>query len=357
MAVSEYHGIGIAAISAAIPKRVVRNTQYQTDLFGKEAVETLVEKIGIYERRFATDGTCASDLCFQAAKKLMIDNNIGREDIDLLIFISETPDYKFPATACILQSRLGLSTSTVAFDVNMGCSAALYGLNIAYGMLSGGMRKALVMIGDTNSRIYSPEDRATAFLFGDAGVAMLVEQNEKYGKSFFSLNTDGSLHDLIMMKAGGSRYPSSQQTLISKVVDEYGNKRSEEHAWMRGSEVMEFVISNVPKDIRNILDIARLDKGAIDYYIFHQANRFINNHIAKKLKLASEKTPFSLTKYGNTGGASVPLTMITELGDILSQGSHKLLISAFGIGMSWGTAILSTVDCSISPLQELNESL
>ncbi|RXE63524.1 ketoacyl-ACP synthase III, partial [Muribaculaceae bacterium Isolate-001 (NCI)] len=152
--------------------------------------------------------TCSSDLCFAAASKLIADNNIDRSDIDLLIFISQTPDYRMPATSVLLQDRLGLPSSTVAFDINLGCSAFLYGLSVAYSMLSSGnFKKALILDGETRSKVYSPKDRRTAFLFGDGGVAALVERDNRFGTSYFSLNSDGSRGDLIKIKAGGYRMP------------------------------------------------------------------------------------------------------------------------------------------------------
>ncbi len=341
-------------MSAVVPKNTVVNEHYRTDIFGVDAVKNLVEKIGIHERRFAEAGVCASDMCCAAAKQLMRDNNLSADDINLLIFVSVSPDYKFPPTATILQERLGLSKSTIAFDVTMGCSAVLYGLSIAYSMLQApGMKKGLLLIGDTNSRIYSPEDRTAAYIFGDAGTAMLIEKDEKYGESHFSINTDGASSDYIMQPAGGSRLPSSAATMESKVVDEYGNKRSDEQAWMKGGEVLQLVLANVPSDIKALLSFANLDKEAVDFLVLHQANAYMNNYLTKKLKFPPHKVPTSLGKYGNTGGASVPLTMVSELRDAVCQGEHTLLISAFGIGMSWGSAIIKLVDCKISELQEL----
>ena len=201
MAYIQYEGVGITAMSAAVPKRVIKNREY-TEVFSAQEANDIVDKTGIEERRFSDEETCSSDLCFAAAEKLIVDNNINKEEIDLLVFISQTPDYRMPATSCTLQHRLGLPNSTIAFDITLGCSAFLYGLSVVYGMMErSGLRKALLLDGETRSKVYSPRDRRSAFLFGDGGVAALVERDSKFGKSTFSLNTDGSHADLIMIPA------------------------------------------------------------------------------------------------------------------------------------------------------------
>ena len=205
MAIMKFSGIGISAMAGAVPSRVIDNLKY-TEFFPEDQVKEVVEKVGVYERRFADEQTCSSDLCFAAAQKLIIDNQIDRSEIDLLVFISQTQDYRMPATACTLQHRLGLSNSCIAFDVNLGCSAFIYGMSIVYSMLqTGSIRKALILDGETRSKVYGPRDRRSAFIFGDGGIAALVEKGEKFGETTLSLNTDGSRADLIMIKAGGYR--------------------------------------------------------------------------------------------------------------------------------------------------------
>ena len=352
MAFLTYQGIGITAMAAAVPKQIINNYEY-TEYFPADQVKEVVDKVGIYERRFADENTCSSDLCFAAAEKLFEDNNIDRSEIDLLIFISQTPDYRMPATSITLQHRLGLSGSCIAFDINLGCSAFMYGLSVAYGMMQGGhIRKALILDGETRSKVYSPKDRRSAFIFGDAGVAALIECNEKFGKSYFSLNSDGSRADLIMIKGGGYRHMSSIETLQEKVVDEYGNIRSDEHGYMNGGDVFNFVIREVPRDIKKTLAYAEKTTDSFDYIIFHQANNFINSYIAKKMKLDTLKIPSTIEKYGNTSSVSVPLTIVSELKDKM-EGNKELLMSAFGVGMTWATGIVPFVDCKISDVVEI----
>lgn len=352
MAYLEYDGVGITAMAAAVPAQIIRNRDY-TDVFSKEEAVAIVEKTGIEERRFADEETCSSDLCFAASEKLIADNNINKEEIDLLVFISQTPDYRMPATSVTLQHRLGLPNKTIAFDINLGCSAFLYGLSVVYSMMEqSNLKKALLLDGETRSKVYSPRDRRSAFLFGDGGVAALIERDSKFGKSTFSLNSDGSRADLIMVPAGGYRKMSSAETVVEKVIDEFGNMRSEEQGYMRGGDVFNFVIREIPRDIKNTLAFSEKSMDDFDYIVFHQANNFINSYIMKKMKMDAAKIPSTIAKFGNTSSVSVPLTVVSELKGKL-DGKKEVLMSAFGVGMTWATAIVPFVDCKISDIVEV----
>ena len=321
MAFLKFKGIGITAMAGAVPKNIIKNLEY-TEFFPEDQVKEVVEKVGIYERRFADEKTCSSDLCFAAAQKLIIDNNIDREEIDLLVFVSQTQDYRMPATSITLQHRLGLKNSCIAFDVNLGCSAFIYGMSIVYGMMqTGNIRKALILDGETRSKVYSPRDRRSAFIFGDGGVAALVERNEKFGETTLSLNSDGSRADLIMIKAGGYRH-----------------------------------MSTIPRDIKKTLAEAGKATDDIDFFCFHQANNFINSYIAKKMKLDLAKIPHTIEKYGNTSSVSVPLTIVSELKEKM-EGQKTLMMSAFGVGMTWATGIVSFSDTKISDIVEVENGL
>lgn len=353
MAIISYKNVGITAMAACVPKNVIDNYHYDLDIWPEEEVKKVVDKVGVKERRFADKDTCSSDLCFAAAEKLIKDNNINRDEIDLVIFLSQTPDYRMPATSILLQDRLGLPMSTMAFDISLGCAGFISALSIVYAMMQNhGFRKALLLDGETRSKVYSRKDRREAFIFGDAGIAALIERNENFGESHFSINSDGSRGKLIMIPAGGYRKMSSVETLQEKVVDEYGNIRSEEQGQMNGADVFNFVIVEIPKDIKRLLTSTGDDIQSMDYYVFHQANSFINNYIAKKMKLDKERIPWTIQKYGNTSSVSVPLTIISELKDKLS-GNKKLLLSAFGVGMAWASAIVPFHDCKISDIVEI----
>lgn len=356
MAFLKYNGVGITALAAAVPRQRIDNYKY-TQYFPEDQVRQIVDKVGIFERRFADANTCSSDLCFAAAEKLIRDNNIDKSEIDLLIFISQTGDYRMPATSVLLQDRLGLPTTTIAFDMVLGCSAFIYGLSTVFAMmLQPGIRKALILDGETRSKVYSPKDRRTAFLFGDGGVAALVECNEKLGDSWFSLNSDGSRGDLIKIQGGGYRHPSSIETLTEKVVDEYGNVRNDEQGYMNGADVFNFVISEIPRDMKALLKWSEVDIRSLDYYMFHQSNNFINSYLAKKLKLDSNKIPSTIGKYGNTSSVSIPLTIVDQLNNKMN-GKKRLFMSAFGVGMTWANAIVPFYDLKISSIVEVENGI
>jgi len=343
-------------MSASVPRRVVKGREY-TEVFSQEEANEIVDKTGIEERRFSDAETCSSDLCFAAAEKLIADNNINKEEIDLLVFISQTPDFRMPATSVTLQHRLALPNNTIAFDITLGCSAFIYGLSVVYGMMErSGLRKALLLDGETRSKVYSPRDRRSAFLFGDGGVAVLIERDLKFGTSTFSLNSDGSRADLIMIPAGGYRKMSSAETVVEKVVDEFGNMRSEEQGYMRGGDVFNFVIREIPRDIKNTLTKVEKTIDDFDYIVFHQANNFINSYIMKKMKMDATKIPSTIAKFGNTSSVSVPLTIVSELKGKL-DGHKDVLMSAFGVGMTWATGIVPFVDCKISDIVEVEHGV
>jgi 3-oxoacyl-[acyl-carrier-protein] synthase-3 len=352
MAYLAFKDVGIAGLAAAVPSTVIDNYTY-TEYFSEEAAREVVEKTGVRERRFADENTCASDLCHRAAQVLLDETGTDRSGIDLLLFVSQTPDHHMPATSVILQDRLGLSSSTMAFDINMGCSGFIYGLSVAHSFLQQeGIRKVLLLDGETRSKVYSPKDRTTAFIFGDAGVAALVDRDPRYGKSWFSLNSDGSRESLIKIDAGAYRIPSSLKTLEERVVDEYGNIRNMEQGYMNGPDVFNFLIREVPRDIRKLLAYASETLSAMDFLVFHQANSYINGYLTRKLKLDPQKVPSSIEKFGNTSSVSIPLTIVSELQGRLDS-PRKVLLSGFGVGLTWASAILTLDHCHLSPITEL----
>ena len=344
MALIHFSNIGMTGLASAVPITIINNYKY-TLYFQTDEVREVVDKIGIRERRFADDKTCSSDLCFAAAEKLIREMEVDRHEIDLLVFVSQTPDYRMPATSLLLQDRLKLSTNTIAFDINMGCSGFIYGLSVIYSFMQHkGIRKALLLDGETRSKVYSPKDRKTAFIFGDGAVAALIERDDKFGDSYFSINSDGSRESLIKINAGGYRNPSTPETLKEKVADEFGNIRTEEQGYMNGGDVFNFVIREIPEDCKKLFAFSGIDKESIDYFVFHQANDFMNSYLIKKMKIDPAKAPSTLSKYGNVSSVSLPLTIVSELKNELKE-RKKLFLSAFGVGMTWASAIINTDNC------------
>jgi 3-oxoacyl-[acyl-carrier-protein] synthase-3 len=352
MALLQYKGVGIRGMSACVPANTIDNLNY-TAHFTPEEARDITEKTGIRQRRFALPGTTSSDLCYHAAEKLIADLGVEKSEIDLLVFVSQTPDYRMPASSVLLQNRIGLSMQTMAFDISLGCSAFVYALSVVYALMErSGLRKALLLDGETRSRVYSAKDRKTAFLFGDGGTATLIERGAEYGDSYFSLNSDGSREDLIKMKAGGYRFPTTMETITEKVVDEHGNIRSEEHGYMEGADVFNFVLREIPPDIKRLESFSGLNMQEMEYCLFHQANEYMNSYLAKKLRLSPDKVPSCIAQFGNTSSVSIPLTIVSRLQGKL-YGKHPSMLCGFGVGMSWATAFLHFSGCHISDLVEI----
>lgn len=352
MAFLSFDKVGIRGLAACVPANTIVNRNY-TETFSAKDAALICDKTGIEERRFALPGTTASDLCFAAADKLLNELEIDRSEVDALIFVSQTADYRMPATAIIMQDRLGLSKDTLAFDINIGCSGYVYGLSVAFMYAQQPyIRKVLLLDGETRSRVYSPKDRKTAFLFGDGGTATLIEKNNDFCESSFLMGSDGSRQDLIKMDAGGYRNPSSAETLRENVVDEHGNIRSDEHGYMNGADVFSFVLREIPKNFKNLLAMASKNKDVFDKFFFHQANKYMNDYLSKKLGVSPDKAPQSLQKYGNTSSVSIPLNIVDHYGGHEVE-NETWLLSGFGVGMSWASAILPVRDIKILPIIEL----
>lgn len=350
MALIKFQNIGIKGISACVPHTVSRNADL-TGLIAPEEIEKTINTIGIREKRIADADVCSSDLCYKAAEKLLRDLDVDPASIDVLIFLSQTPDYKTPATAPSLQTRLGLPNSTACFDINLACSGYVYSLStaFAYAMMDG-VNRVLLLVGETFSKIVSPQDKVNAPLYGDAGTATLIE-NGDYGTSYFSLNSDGSGKDAIIVPAGCYRQPSTPENLQAKEMED-GNIRSAHQIYMDGMEVFNFTMRVVPKDIKSVMGFAGVTLDQIDYVIFHQANKFMTDFFAKKLKCPAEKVPYSLDKYGNVSAPTIPLTIASELAGILPNAEKKLILSGFGGGLSWASAVMDFKNCQISGVIE-----
>lgn len=348
MAKITFHGVGIKALSACVPPEIVYNKDLGY-LIPEEEIEKTISNIGIEQRRIAAPDVTASDLCFKAARRLMEDNQIAPESIDVLLFMSQTADYRIPATSCLLQQRLGLPRETLCFDISLGCSGYLFALSTAFAYASmQGINRVLLLDGETFSKIVNRRDKVDWPLYGDAGTATLIEKGD-YGDSTFMLYTDGSGENTLKIHAG-MRNPITPDSCVEREQEE-GNIRSDLEVFMDGMDVFNFAISKVPKSIKLLLKETDKTIDDVDYLVFHQANRFMMDFFVKKLKILPDRVPYCISKYGNTSSASVPLTVSSELSGQL-DGSHTVVMSAFGAGLSWGAAIMQMRDCKVSPVIE-----
>jgi len=346
MAFSNIKGVSIRGVSACVPKNTVENRH--CPLFKENEALRFIMTTGIERRHIVEKGICSSDLCFSAAEKLLAEMNWDKQTIDLLIFVSQTQDYRLPATACILQHRLGLPMSCMAFDVSLGCSGYVYGLGIASSMISAGhLKRALLLVGNTQSLLASPEDKSVLPLFADAGSATSLEFDPTAREMYFHHATDGSGAHFMMLPDGGCRNPVAPSSFEFKEFGP-GIKRSGIHEGLDGMEVFSFGISRAPESVTMLMEQYQLDLNVYDYYLFHQANKFMNERIRKKLKLPPKKVPYNIQEYGNTSCTTLPLLMVTELREQLTAQNLKLLLCAFGVGLSWGSCSIS-VDSIVCP--------
>lgn len=339
MAFFEIKNVRIVGLSTCVPKTIRENRQL--DILSENESNKLISSIGIERRRMASEGICSSDLCFEAANKLIEELNWNKGDIDCLIFVSQTPDYILPATSCILQNRLGLKEECFALDISSGCSAWSDGLSVIVPLLSSGqMKKGLLLIGDILTSMCSSSDKIS-YLLGDSGTVTALEFEEGAEGFKFHTGTDGSGYDAIIIHDGGFRNPFSSDSLTMREIKP-GLKRNKLNLLMNGMDVFSFGIDKAPKSVKGLLEHHFLTKEDIDFYIFHQANLNLNETIRRKLKLPQEKVPYSLNNFGNTGCASIPLTMTTMLGDELRNEKLRFLTCGFGTGLSWGSVIFET---------------
>lgn len=346
MAILKFNHVGIKAMSACVPKKIVYNKDLGY-LIPEEEIEKTIQNIGVVERRVVDDDVCASDLCYKAALKLMEDNDIDPNSIDVLLFMSQTSDYRIPATAPILQHRLGLSNDTLCLDLSLGCSGFVFALSTAYAYANMGLR-VLLLDGETFSKIVNKRDKVDWPLYGDGATATLVEQGD-FEESVFILKSDGAGKDSVIIR-DGMRNKITPESCIEKEEEE-GNIRSGLEVFMDGMAVFNFAMKRVPKSIKEIVEVSGTTMEDIDWLVFHQANKFMTDFFTKKLKFNPEKVPYCIQKYGNTSSTSVPLTIVSELHDKLKNGD-RVVMSGFGAGLSWGTARVVFNDCKISPVIE-----
>jgi len=341
MALFSIPDIRIAGISASVPKKEVSTRDYE--LLSEKEREFFIKTVGVEKRRVADPGMATSDLSLEAARKLIEGLNWDPQEIELLIFVSQSRDYLIPATAGILQDKLGLPKTCVALDISKGCSGYVYGLSVMGRMMTGGaIKKGLFLVGDVSTQNTSYKDKSTYPLFGDAGTATALEFVPGAPDMHFNLQTDGSGYEAIIIPDGGIRnYASKEHSFEYEEISE-GISRNRFHIALDGMEVFNFSLREVPPNIRTLLEHAGEELDNMDHVVTHQANKLMNESIRKKLKIDPEKYPYSIGEFGNTSSASIPLTMISAMRNEITEKKLKLLLSGFGVGLSWGSVVLET---------------
>lgn len=340
MAKFNIQNVAFRGVASCVPK----HSQHVSELeiFKNDDVSKFITSTGISHRRIADSTTTTSDLCYYATEKLMEDLGWARESIDFLVFVTQTPDYILPATSCILQHRLGLSTDTYAIDISLGCSGWVYGLaTISQMMSSSKLKRGLLLVGETATRSASISDKSTYPLFGDCGTATALEYDGNASPIAFLLHTNGAEYNSIIIPDGGFRNQFNENSLKYERI-ENGISRNATHVILNGIDIFSFGISSIPVHVNELLDYTELKRDEVNFFIFHQANLLLNETIRKKMKLTASQVPYSLNHFGNTSSASIPLTMTTQIREQLQTQKLKLVTSGFGVGLSWGSAFLET---------------
>lgn len=350
MALLKTASVRIAGLSTVVPRHEVSNLEY--GVIPEKERALLVKTTGIEKRRIAKPGTTTADLCQEAADKLLQELGWERESISVLVLVTQTADYITPATATILQDKLGLPKSCMAFDINLGCSGYPYGLSVVSSLLGnmpGG--RGLLLVGDVSSACVSAADKSAAPIFSDAGSATALEFKADAPPMYFNLQSDGAGYEAIIIPDGGYRNPVTEASLQQENHGA-GIDRNKTHLILNGIDIFNFSVREVPGNVKDLLTFAGADTDTVDYFVFHQANLIINQSIRKKLKLDEDKVPLSLDKYANTSSATIPVTIVSELRTSLKNNPVKMLFSGFGVGLSWGSALVTVDDALILPMIE-----
>lgn len=351
MALWDIKNVAVRGVTGTVPDHAVKTADF--DIFTQEEADIFDNTVGIKNRYIGPKSLCTSDLCFDAAERLIAALGWEKDSIDVLVFGSVTGDYKTPPTAGILQHRLGLPTSTFVLDIPMGCCGSMYAINVAGNLLSAGtVKRALLLVGDTALRMGSLKDKSRVPLFGDSGTAMALEYDPTASDIVIEFNTLGSGYEALITPHGGFRHPVTAESFIEK---DFGNGiiRAPKDTLINGMDVFSFAISRPPISIKKMMEKYELTTENVDYFLIHQANKLIVDRIVKKLKLPLEKVPYDLQEFGNLGGASIPMLMTFNLAEELQKRPLTLLCSSFGLGLTWGTMILKTKEMVILPFNKI----
>ncbi|MGD9942532.1 MAG: ketoacyl-ACP synthase III [Burkholderiaceae bacterium] len=350
MAYAVLNDVRLAGVASCVPRQSVSNLDCPPEQLSER--ERLVRNIGIAHRRQSAADICFSDLAQSAAERLLGELGWARDSVDALIVVTQSSDYPYPGTAVLMQDRLGLPQSCLAFDINLGCSGYPYGLYVVGSMLAAGkLRRALLLVGDKSTNPDS-QDQGFVVLFGDAGTATALEYDSAAPAMHFDMHTDGAGYQAIYCPAGGNRLPLRPEHLVP-VAGADGIVRRAVDIVLDGPAILNFSITRIPPAVQSLLERSGQAIGEIDYFFFHQANRMINETIRKKLRLPEEKVPSTLYDFGNTSSASIPLTMVARAAAGLRRDGARLLLSGFGVGLSWASCVVQTHGTVVCDLVEI----
>lgn len=346
MFITKVKNIKIEAIASCVPKKEIDNHVFGKELFG-DSLEGIIRATGVEKRRVCDDKNervTVMDLSIKAAEELFQNQKMEKNDFGAILFVTSSPDNIMPNNATHVQHLMGFSNDLAAFDINHACAAYPYGLWVSSMIANSTEKKVLLLEGDTNSYFVSPEDKSTALLFGDAGTATIVAPTDENCEFVFGFDTDGSMRDSLCIPDFGFRNHLTEKSLEIKEYED-GSRRSGLDMKMDGKDIFSYVVQRVPKMLNNLLEEEDYDLSEFDYFLFHQANRYMLKQMSRKLKIDWNKVPLSIHKYGNTSSASIPLNICSELSEDLEIKKQKVLMAGFGAGLATSAAIMELGHC------------
>jgi 3-oxoacyl-[acyl-carrier-protein] synthase-3 len=329
-------GAQISEVSVYLPEKIITNDELVL-IDGTLTSAKISGKLGINQRHVVSENETSLDLGYNACLKILKKTN--KEDIDFLLLCTQSPDYILPTSACILQDKLGLKKTTGAFDFNLGCSGYIYGLAIAKGLIEAKIARNIILVtAETYSKMLNPKDISNRSIFGDGATATLVQYSDENKIFDLELGTDGSGFNNLIVKNGCFRNPIAHST--EETLDSEGNEQSDNNLYMNGPEIFNFTLDSVPALVKSVLEKNQLDIEEVDYFIFHQANKFMLNHLRNKIGIPREKFYVNLENTGNTVSSTIPIALKDAYDTGLVKTGDKILLCGFGVGYSWGAVII-----------------
>lgn len=344
----------ISGILTVLPSNEVRfEDEMENYNFSPAKSMKLKLTMGYDKRKVVADGVCVSDLCITGLNYLIEKNLLIKEEIDALLLVTQTPDYFMPPTSNIVQGKLGLKQDMICMDINQGCAGFIIGLVQAFLLLEQEtINKVVLMNADVLSRKVSKQDRNSNPLIGDGASITIIEKDASSSIIYGSIKMDGKGAEALIIPAGGMRMPFSNET--SKIeIDANGNYRSKNNLVMKGDEVFNFVQTEVPPMIEDLLTAAETNVGEVDYFMFHQPNKFMLQKLADKMGISYSKMPNDVVQhYGNASGVSIPTAITHTLRKNLEQKTYKVCLAGFGVGLTWSSLLMNIGNLSFCEMIE-----